>query len=536
MPLRKTTIIIILIIMLIVSGLSGCLFEDLIGGSDFTLDSYKITDSEGFPAVYLSYKFSEKITIELIDPYSNRLDYDFFYHSELESGNATLNIGEYRKTANPGKYSVKIYGTDNDLVHTQDFTLTGSTLSIKSCDQNWWRNNDIYHLVGLKMLVQNTGDTPVYPYNVEMIVDSEEIKGLVLPNVILPGENRYIRCYIYRKNVPKDDLFAITLKDLDGNVIATGTFSIDETPNTSTRSFENGLENSLRIPNIDSLYTYYNGLERITVEDYGVFVFDKYDEPYIDFIVDLIKSTMDFGEFEFNVQDDIDKINYVAGFVQGLSYKLDSLSNDSFEYPRYPIETLYNDGGDCEDKAILTASLLENLGYDVSLFRLPNHMAVGVNLTKQENPGYQYYVDDYFFLETTNEGNKCGSIPRDYRNPSELTVYKIESRPFITHDWKDGIITIYSNTERGDFVKVVSYLENLGNETTGDIIVEGTFLTDDGLKLNSETLNVDPIEPYDKIKLILSVDMPKGFKTKFETRAYIDGKLVDTEVSKDYFE
>lgn len=536
MPLQKTTIIFFLFFILIFSSLSGCIFEDIIGGSDFKIDSWAITDSEGFPAVFLSYQFSEKITLELIDPYSNRLDYDFFYHGEFKNGNTSLNIGEFRKTANPGKYNVKIYDTDNKLVTTQSFSLTGPSLSIISCDQNWWRNSNTYYLVGLKMLVHNSGDTPVYPNSAEMVVDSNIIMGYALPNVVLPGENRYIQCYIYKKDIPASDSFTVYLNDWENNILATGTFLFDIEPNISTRTFDEGLENSLDTPKVNFLFSYYNNLERITVEDYGVFIFDVYDDLYIDFIVDLIKNSMDFGEFEFNVQEDIDKINYIAGFVQSLSYKPDSLYNDSFEYPRYPIETLYNDGGDCEDKAILTAGLLKSLGFEVALFRLPNHMAIGVNLSKEENPSYQYYYDTYFFLETTNEGNKCGSIPRDYRNPSELTVYKIESKPFVTHDWKDGVITIYSNTERGDFVKVVSYIENLGNESAENIIVEGVFITDDGLKLNSEKLNVDSLEPYDKKKLSLSVVIPKGFQTKFETRVYVNSILVDTEMSKDYFE
>ena len=536
MPLRKSTIIFLLFFILIFTSLTGCIFEDLISGSDFKLDNWIITDSEGFPAVYLNYKFSEKITLEIIDPYSNMIDYDFFYHSKFKNGNTSLNIGDYRKTAEPGTYKIKIYDKDNKLVQTKSFTLTGPIISIKSCDQSWWKNADTYFLVGLNMLIQNTGDTPVYPYSVEMVVDSEIIKGFTLPNVILPGENRYVQCFIYKKDVPTESLFSVTLKDWDGNILTSGIFPYIVKSNIQTITYDKGLENELKIPNLEYLFSYYNNLDRITVEDYGVFIFDKYDDVYLDLILDLIKNTMDFGEFEFNVQDDVDKINYIAGFVQGLSYKADSLLNDSFEYPRYPIETIHNDGGDCEDKAILTASLLNNLGYDVALFRLPNHMAVGVNLTEQQNLGYQYYIDNYFFLETTNEGNKCGSIPRDYRNPTELTVYKIQTRAFITHNWKDGVITIYSNTEKGDYVKVISYLENLGNQTAENIYVEGLFITDKGLVLNSKTLQVGSLEPYDKLKLSLSVIIPTGIKTKFETRVYSNGVLVDTEISKDYFE
>ena len=63
-------------------------------------------------------------------------------------------------------------------------------------------------------------------------------------------------------------------------------------------------------------------------------------------------------------------------FVQEIPYE----EEIDCEYPQYPIETLVNDKGDCEDKSILCASFLDLLGYNVSLLSLPNHMAVGVNI------------------------------------------------------------------------------------------------------------------------------------------------------------
>jgi len=52
------------------------------------------------------------------------------------------------------------------------------------------------------------------------------------------------------------------------------------------------------------------------------------------------------------------------------------------EDPKFPIETLWEGGGDCEDKAILAAALLKALGYDVVFVTYPyyftGHAMLGV--------------------------------------------------------------------------------------------------------------------------------------------------------------
>jgi hypothetical protein len=48
------------------------------------------------------------------------------------------------------------------------------------------------------------------------------------------------------------------------------------------------------------------------------------------------------------------------------------------EYPKYPLETLVEKKGDCEDQSILAAALLAAMGYEVALLILPIHVALGV--------------------------------------------------------------------------------------------------------------------------------------------------------------
>lgn len=73
-----------------------------------------------------------------------------------------------------------------------------------------------------------------------------------------------------------------------------------------------------------------------------------------------------------------DEIPYIViAFVQSLPYASDSISSGYDEYPHYPLETLLERKGDCEDTAMLTAVLLRHLGYGASLIIYDNHCAVG---------------------------------------------------------------------------------------------------------------------------------------------------------------
>ena len=109
----------------------------------------------------------------------------------------------------------------------------------------------------------------------------------------------------------------------------------------------------------------------------------------------------------------IQKLDFVVAFVQSFPYTVDSETKPYDEYPRYPIETIFDRGGDCEDTSILVAALLDRLGYDVALLFLEDaaHVAVGVSV-----PGIYgtYYEEDgkwYYYIETTGEGWAVGEIP-----------------------------------------------------------------------------------------------------------------------------
>ncbi|HNX16955.1 MAG TPA: PEGA domain-containing protein [Methanoregula sp.] len=124
----------------------------------------------------------------------------------------------------------------------------------------------------------------------------------------------------------------------------------------------------------------------------------------------------------------------VVAFVQSIAYvsDIDPATGQKTEYWKYPIETLADGKGDCEDTAILTAALLKAMDYDVAVVLLPRanpgHAAVAVAC--ENCNGYYYPLDGkkYYFLETTGTGFSLGSMdfedgPDKYANtPAQVYV------------------------------------------------------------------------------------------------------------------
>lgn len=73
---------------------------------------------------------------------------------------------------------------------------------------------------------------------------------------------------------------------------------------------------------------------------------------------------------------------------------------------KYPYHVLYHQDGDCDEKSLLLAYLLREMGYGVALFEFEKeaHMAVGIRAPDR----YCYRDTGYAFIETTTP-----SIPTD---------------------------------------------------------------------------------------------------------------------------
>lgn len=108
-------------------------------------------------------------------------------------------------------------------------------------------------------------------------------------------------------------------------------------------------------------------------------------------------------------------VNLVIDFVQSLEYQ-----TETGEYPKYPIETLKDGGGDCEDTAILLSAVLDELGFDCVMLSPPGHMAVGLAITGATGKHYVYAGKNYYYVETTGMNWEVGAIPKQYDAPAKV--------------------------------------------------------------------------------------------------------------------
>jgi hypothetical protein len=132
--------------------------------------------------------------------------------------------------------------------------------------------------------------------------------------------------------------------------------------------------------------------------------------------------------------DSYDKVSFVLAFVQSLPYTADKVTTGYDEYPRFPIETLVDDGGDCEDTSILFASLTLILGYGTVYINPPNHYAVGILGDGLHGTSWTYPSGSnktYYYCETTGDGFTIGQLPDEFQGQSAY-IYPIdESKQYI---------------------------------------------------------------------------------------------------------
>ena len=165
-------------------------------------------------------------------------------------------------------------------------------------------------------------------------------------------------------------------------------------------------EYELQIP-VETV-NHYKAIDRNDVDDYSYYVTHAADDEYLSALANVFKET---GEKE-NLSE-LETINLAVSFVQNLKYVPDDLGTGYDEYPKFPLETLYDEGGDCEDSSILLASLLRELGYGTVLVLFDDHMGVGAIASEPAN--FKYEGNHYHYIETTSPGWSIGQLPPEFK-------------------------------------------------------------------------------------------------------------------------
>ena len=151
-------------------------------------------------------------------------------------------------------------------------------------------------------------------------------------------------------------------------------------------------------------------------------------DNYVRMLADKLNESatqMGYGSF--------DKVSFVLAFVQSLPYTSDNVTAGYNEYPRFPIETLVDDGGDCEDTSILFATITLIMGFGTIYINPTNHYAVGIlgdglRGTYWEHP--EGSNKTYYYCETTGNNFKIGQLPIEFTGTSAYLYDIDETKQF----------------------------------------------------------------------------------------------------------
>lgn len=269
-----------------------------------------------------------------------------------------------------------------------------------------------------------------------------------------------------------------------------------------------------------SMYDYFKEMPRPPTIDYSVYVTNPLDDPYIDRLVeDINKAAAKENYSEYQT------VEFATAFVQNLPYTVDSATSPFDEYPRYPIETLVDNGGDCEDTSILLASILNSMGYEVILIGFPEHCAVGVK--GRDNiygTCWEYEAEKYFYIETTGSGWAIGELPDEYAEAS-AKLYPIVPVPIIDHDWHLESKMLWA--------ELTVEVTNLGTATASDIYVLAGYDSGDGRILNPTQSKIFDLAAGYQVDIALNLRFPPpDIHTRVLVRVVMDGYRVSSSHSE----
>lgn len=280
-----------------------------------------------------------------------------------------------------------------------------------------------------------------------------------------------------------------------------------------------GRETTLDVDVPVGLYRYYH--RRTRAGAYGAYVADTYDDAYVSRVAGYFA---DYGREEGLSRDEV--LDHVIGFVQGLEYATDVVGTGFDEYPKYPVETLVDEGGDCEDTSILLASIAEALGYGVVLLAFPdaNHMALGV--AGEDLPGtyYEHEGRRYHYLETTGQGWAVGQVP-DSVGSARAHFMPVDASPVLVMAWESGV------GPDGE-VRFEVLVRNVGDAPAGAASVQVDLQDEDGAVVSR--VRTEPVAvPLDRDRrLRTALPAPANRPLRARVALLVDGSLHDVQASE----
>jgi hypothetical protein len=247
-------------------------------------------------------------------------------------------------------------------------------------------------------------------------------------------------------------------------------------------------------------YQYFQKQDHTKNSNYVRYALSDHDREYVREVADA------FAAMGKNAGYDERKTieNFIA-FVQSLPYTSDPETAGREEYPRYPLETLVDKGGDCEDVAILITSVLHEMRHGAVLLKLPQHMAVGIAGDGMFDG--MYYLHNgtrYYYQETTAKGWGIGDLPEEFAGAA-VEVLPLEQRPAMDLEFTAEPDT---STRETAVYRMVATAKNLGPGTSHGLRLEVTVRTG-GEVYDSITIPLDDCREHESVRADGKITLPR---------------------------
>jgi predicted transglutaminase-like cysteine proteinase len=239
-----------------------------------------------------------------------------------------------------------------------------------------------------------------------------------------------------------------------------------------------GLTLNMDIPkNLYDAYKSKTRIQTVNPDVYSLYISHPEDDEYISYIAEAIR--------QMALKQGLTTDQYIQSiikFVRSVTYITDIRSEGYDEYPRYPIETLVDHQGDCEDSAILLASIMQASGLSPVLLITkpsvtPGHAAVGVaGEGSSDLMYYRYEGKNYTYVEATNSPLRIGELPDLYK-PDDFVVVPLKPLPVITYD------DIYY-LRFGRVYRIKTYVKNIGSTTVDNIRIYASVESADNVTVS----------------------------------------------------
>ncbi len=138
---------------------------------------------------------------------------------------------------------------------------------------------------------------------------------------------------------------------------------------------------------------------RFGLEEYRLYTFVTPDDPAVRALAERIESITQYSGDRTRAEVALAVVH------ENVTYATDQEMHGRNDYWQYPAETLISGEGDCEDQALLLASVLEAMGIDTVLVMELGHAIVGVYTGVTDGSTVEYHGRQYQTADPTAGGH-----------------------------------------------------------------------------------------------------------------------------------